>query len=306
MADPKLVENILQSYRETGGINHLDGVNLPSREAVAEIVRDLLRIVFPGFYDRTALHSDQAQFFVSQMLTSITERLRQEIQKSLEYHPHSAQQGTNLALESKNITEAFLVELPHVRKILATDVEAACAGDPAALSQEEIILAYPGLEAIAVQRMAHRLYQAHVALIPRMMTEWAHSRTGIDIHPGAQIGTHFFIDHGTGVVIGETTIIGEHVKIYHGVTLGARSTSAVEDLRGKKRHPTIEDKVTIYPGAAILGGDTVLGKGSTIAANVFVTHSVPPNSLVMYEETELRVIPKRKSTSGTGTADFQI
>jgi serine O-acetyltransferase len=305
MADQKLIDMILNSYREFGGINHLDGVNLPSREAVGEIVRDLLKIVFPGYYDRNALRSDHAHFFVSQLITSVSERLRTEIQKSLEYAP--SHDVSNLPSETKKITEEFLQGLPEVRRLLATDVEAAYAGDPAALSPDEIILAYPGLEAIAVQRLAHVLFKARVALIPRIMTEWAHSRTGIDIHPGATIGSHFFIDHGTGVVIGETTLIGQYVKIYHGVTLGARSTSAVGELRGKKRHPTLEEHVTIYPGAAILGGDTVIGAGSTVAANVFITHSIPPQSLVMYEETELKVIPKRKKGSSVSDGqDFQI
>jgi serine O-acetyltransferase len=308
MADEKLVESILHSYRQVGGINHIDGVNLPSREAVAELMRDFLKIVFPGFYDRMPMHSDQVPFFVSQMLTSISDRLRHEIQKSLEYNstPTLKAGTSNLAKEAKRISDEFLRGLPEIRRRLALDVDAALNGDPAALSAEEIILAYPGLEAIAVQRMAHELYEAHVALIPRMMTEWAHSRTGIDIHPGARIGSHFFIDHGTGVVIGETTVIGNYVKIYHSVTLGARSTSAVDELRGKKRHPTIEDHVTIYPGAAILGGDTTLGAGSTIAANVFLTHSVPAGSLVFYEEAELKIIQKKKRSVEMSGQDFEI
>lgn len=305
MADLKLVESILASYRDVGGINHLDGVNLPSREAITEIIRDLLRIVFPGFYDRTAMRSDQAYFFASQMITSVSERLRNEIQKSLEYKPASAA-GAHPAAEAKRVTDDFMARLPEVRAKLAMDVQAACDGDPAAIGPHEIILAYPFLQTVAVQRMAHLLYQAHVTLIPRMMTEWAHSRTGIDIHPGAEIGDHFFIDHGTGVVIGETAVIGNRVKLYHGVTLGARSTSAVQELRGKKRHPTLEDHVTIYSGAAILGGDTIIGTGSTIAANVFITQSIPPNSLVMYQTTELQIIQKKKRTGEPGSQDFQI
>ncbi len=305
MADSKLVESILASYRDVGGINHLDGVNLPSREAITEIIRDLLRIVFPGFYDRAAMRSDQAHFFASQMITSVSERLRNEIQKSLEYKPASSE-GAHPAAEAKRVTDEFMAGLPETRHKLALDVQAACDGDPAAIGPDEIILAYPFLQAIAVQRMAHLLYRARVTLIPRMMTEWAHSRTGIDIHPGAQIGSHFFIDHGTGVVIGETAVIGNRVKLYHGVTLGARSTSAVQELRGKKRHPTLEDHVTIYSGAAILGGDTVIGEGSTIAANVFITQSIPPNSLVMYQATELQIIPKKKRTGAPGDQDFQI
>ena len=312
MAEPQLVESILKSYREVGGINHLDGVNLPSREAVADILRDLLRILFPGFYDRTALHSDQAGFFVSQLLTSVGERLRTEIQKSLDYSysmPGAESMEKNPAIESRKITDRFLEDLPRIRALLALDVEAAYEGDPAAISEEEVILAYPGLEAIAVQRMAHHLYQAHVLLIPRMMTEWAHSRTGIDIHPGAQIDTHFFIDHGTGVVIGETTVIGKYVKIYQGVSLGAKSFQKDADgrvVKGIKRHPNVEDGVTIYANATILGGDTTLGARSTVAANVFLTQSVPPDSLVFYEEAELRVVSKRRGAAGDHTLDYQI
>jgi serine O-acetyltransferase len=177
--------------------------------------------------------------------------------------------------------------------MLRTDVVAAYNGDPAALSQEEIIVAYPFVEAIAVQRLAHELYRKQIALIPRIMTEWAHTRTGMDLHPGAKIGPHFFVDHCTGTVIGETCEIGQHVKIYHGVTLGAKSTSDVQLLRGKKRHPTIEDHVTIYPGATILGGETVIGEYSTIGGNVFLTGSVPPYSLVVFEGVTMKVVTKR-------------
>jgi len=312
MADPKLVQRILDSYRQFGGINHLDGVNLPSRETMAEIIRDLLRLVFPGYYDRAALHSDQASFFVSQMLISIAERLRPEVQKSLDFH--SLQPGdknpTHIAQKAKDLTDAFLQHLPEIRRQLALDVEAAFNGDPAAISHEEIILAYPGLEAIAVQRMAHLLYLEGLALIPRMMTEWAHARTGIDIHPGAKIGSHFFIDHGTGVVIGETTVIGSHVKIYQGVSLGAKSfqkDSQGRVVKGTKRHPNVEDHVTIYANATILGGDTTLGTGSTVAASVFLTHSVPPDSLVFYEEEELKVVSKKKrSEDPLHLSDFEI
>ncbi len=312
MADAKLVESILESYRKVGGINHLDGVNLPSREAIAEIIRDLLRIVFPGFYDRIAMHSDQARFFVSQMLTSISDRLRQEIQKSLEYMPPPSMKASptaNLPAEAKKLTDEFLDKLPEIRRRLALDVEAAYEGDPAAISKEEVILAYPSLEAIAVQRMAHLLYQAHVVLIPRIMTEWAHSRTGIDIHPGTQIGSHFFIDHGTGVVVGETAVIGSHVKMYQGVSLIAKSfpkDSAGHIMKGGKRHPNVEDDVTIYANATIMGGDTTIGAGSTIAANVFLTHSVPPHSLVIYEEAKLKILSKKKGSSKDPSHDFQI
>ena len=192
------------------------------------------------------------------------------------------------------MTQEFLSELPAVRAILQTDVTAAFKSDPAALSNEEVIVAYPGIEAVAVQRMAHVLYNRHVALIPRIMTEWAHSRTGMDLHPGAQIGTYFFVDHCTGTVIGETSIIGDHVKMYQGVGLVAKSLAAGQQLRGQKRHPTIEDNVTIYAGATIMGGDTVVGEGSTIGANVTLTTSVPPHSLVMQEQAKVKVVSKKE------------
>ena len=197
----------------------------------------------------------------------------------------------------------FLACLPRIREILQTDTEAAYDGDPAALSKEEVIVAYPFIEAIAVQRLAHELYLCKIPIIPRIMTEWAHSRSGMDLHPGAQIGSHFFVDHCTGTVVGETCEIGDHVKLYHGVTLGAKSTAGGQELRGKKRHPTIEDRVTIYPGATILGGETVIGAGSTIGGNVFIMESVLPNSLVIYDGLDMRVLNKAdKKTS----VDFQI
>jgi serine O-acetyltransferase len=209
--------------------------------------------------------------------------------------------------KAEEVLTAFLRDLPSVRRLLWTDIDAAYEGDPAARSYEEIILAYPSLEAIAIHRMAHLLY-GKVPLIPRIMTEWAHSRTGIDIHPGAEIGSHFFIDHGTGVVIGETTQIGARVKLYHAVTLGARSFQKDEHgkiKKGGKRHPTVEDDVTIYPGSTILGGETVIGARSTIGGNVFLVQSVPPDSLVYYEEKQLRIVPKRKHKPVTTRDEFR-
>jgi serine O-acetyltransferase len=189
--------------------------------------------------------------------------------------------------------------LPRVRELLATDVEAAFEGDPAAGGRDEVILSYPFVEAIAIQRAAHVLYALEVPLIPRMMTEWAHSRTGIDIHPGANIGSHFFIDHGTGVVIGETSVIGHHAKLYQGVSLIARSLAGGQALRGQRRHPTLENNVTIYANATIMGGDTVIGAGSTIGASVFLTHTVPPRSLVLAEGQGFKVIDKNARSGGT-------
>jgi serine O-acetyltransferase len=210
----------------------------------------------------------------------------------------------NIPSAARNLTLEFLHSLPRVREILQTDVEAAYNGDPAARSKEEIIVSYPFVEAIAVQRLAHDLYLKNVALIPRIMTEWAHFRSGMDLHPGAQIGSHFFVDHCTGTVVGETSIIGDRVKMYQGVGLVAKSLAAGQALRGQKRHPTLEDRVTIYAGATIMGGDTVIGEGSTIGGNVFLTASVPPNSIVIYDGSGARVLNRadRKKKAD----DFQI
>jgi len=213
-----------------------------------------------------------------------------------------------LGMKASAITERFLLGIPGLRALLKTDVEAAYAGDPAARSLEEIVLAYPGLEAVAIQRMAHLLYKEEVPLLPRMMTEWAHSRTGIDIHPGAAIGSHFFIDHGTGVVIGETCVIGNRVKLYHGVTLGARSFQKDEQgaiIKGLRRHPHVEDDVTIYPNGIILGGDTTIGARSTIGANVFLMKSVPPDTLLVRGE-QIQSRLDKKSVKGKGSVTVEI
>ncbi len=287
----QLADKVLESYDQVGGINHLDGVNLPSKSAIAQITRDLLRLLFPGFFSETPLTASLLKHETVLLMDSVCRRLEKEMLKSLEYAP-GAYECSQLGAASQQVTLEFLGQLPKIRELLQTDAEAAYHGDPAALGKDEVIVAYPFIEAIAVQRMAHELYLRNVALLPRIMTEWAHSRTGIDLHPGAKIGSHFFIDHGTSTVVGETCVIGNHVKMFHGVTLGAKSTSAVEDLRGKKRHPTIEDRVTIYPSATILGGETVIGAGSTIGGNVFLTSSVPPNSLVTFEGLKTKVFHK--------------
>jgi serine O-acetyltransferase len=287
----QIADSLVDSFRKYGGINHLDGANLPLREAVVDITRDLLRLVFPGFYDKEPIHSAQIVGYTSELVSSVARRLETEIYKSLEYRPCDKCDKKDMAGTAARVTQEFLQELPGVRAILQTDVVAAYEGDPAAISNEEIILAYPGIEAIAVQRMAHPLYQRHVSLIPRIMTEWAHNKTGIDIHPGAQIGQSFFIDHGTGVVIGETTVIGKHVKIYQGVTLGAKSFPKDEKgrvVKGNKRHPNIEDDVTIYAGATILG-DVTIGHGSIIGGNVWLLESVPPKSIVYQEGGQTRI-----------------
>lgn len=308
----KLAGQLLDSYAAVGGINHMEGTNLPSKASVASITETLLHLLFPGFFQPIVGQEKSVARSIGQALEDVCAPLAGEIAKSLEFAPLPAASAAPAAARSREVTCAFLSRLPDVRQLLSTDVEAAYDGDPAAKTYEEIILAYPGIEAIAVQRLAHELHRLGVALIPRMMTEWAHSRTGIDIHPGARIGASFFIDHGTGVVIGETCVIGDRVKIYHGVTLGAKSTSGGQQLRDRKRHPTLEDGVTIYPNATILGGDTVIGRGSTIGGNVFIVESIPADSLVVYEKASVAITVKKKngtrsaSEKGALTVSFEI
>ena len=292
----KLTNNLIASYAKVGGINHLDGGNLPSKFAIASITTDLLRLLLHGFFDEKPIQTSELKVEISMLMDSVSGRLEDELAKSIEYKPPGNIPSDRPRQLAREITIEFLSTFPEIRKLLKTDVEAAYAGDPAAISHEEVVVAYPFIETIAVQRMAHQLYQRDVTLIPRIMSEWAHSRSGIDLHPGAKIGSHFFIDHGTGTVVGETTIIGNNVKIYHGVTLGAKSTSRVEELRGSKRHPTIENGVTIYPGATILGGETVIGSNSTIGGNVFLIHSVPCNSLAIAEDISVKITSKASET----------
>ena len=289
----QLTERLAASYARVGGINHLDGKNLPSKRAISLITMDLLRLLFPGFFDEKLVHSSEIKQETAALLESVLASLESEVRKSLEYSPPPELPKKELHPFARSLTVEFLSSLPRLRDLLQTDTEAAYNGDPAALSREEVIVAYPFIEAIAVQRLAHELYLKNIALIPRIMTEWAHTRTGMDLHPGAQIGTHFFVDHCTGTVIGETSIIGDHVKMYQGVGLVARSLAAGQQLRGQKRHPPLEDRVTIYAGATIMGGDTVVGEGSTIGANVFLTASVPPHSLDIQEEANVKVMSKK-------------
>ena len=300
-----LLAPILESYRDVGGINHLDRANLPSKRSIAILCEDLLHILFPGFFSDEAVSSEELPEAAQEIIDQIADRLEPEIAVSLSNGSGNSQESRDRAVA---ITEKFIQGIPCVRFLLKTDVEAAYAGDPAARSHEEIVLAYPGLEAIAIQRSANLLYCADVPLIPRMMTEWAHGRTGIDIHPGARIGSHFFIDHGTGVVIGETCEIGNRVKLYHGVTLGARSFQKDESgeiIKGLKRHPKVEDDVTIYPNGIILGGDTVIGARSTVGANVFLMKSIPPDTLLVRgEQIQQRMDKKAKTSRPTVTVQI--
>ena len=288
-----LVDELLESYARCGGIKHLNGANLPSKMAVAALTQDLLHIIFPGFIAEHQVSTHDLPHETALQLSSLQKRLEREISKSLEMHPVAGRNAESVTLD-------FLGKLPDVRCLIQTDVEAAFQGDPAAANQEEVVLAYPGVEAVAVFRMAHVLYELGVAFLPRMMTEWAHSRTGIDLHPGAEIGSHFFIDHGTGVVIGGTAKIGNRVRLYQGVGLVARSLAkqVQRDEQGHalggKRHPTVGDDVTIYANSTIVGGDTVIGDRSIVGGNVWLTCSIPPDSVAIYEAQQLSIHPKER------------
>jgi len=288
-----LVDELLESYAHCGGIKHLNGANLPSKNAVAALTQDLLHIIFPGFIAEHQVSMQDLPHETALQLSSLQKRLKREIAKSLEMHPVAD-------TDAESVTLDFLRKLPDVRCLIQTDVEAAFQGDPAAASQEEVVLAYPGVEAVAVFRMAHVLHKLGVAFLPRMMTEWAHSRTGIDLHPGAEIGTHFFIDHGTGVVIGGTAQIGNRVRLYQGVGLVARSLAKHVErdeqghALGGKRHPTVGDDVTIYANSTIVGGDTVIGDRAIIGGNVWLTHSIPPDSVAIYEAQQLSIHPRQR------------
>lgn len=298
----KLAEGLVASYEKVGGINPRDGGNLPSKRTIASITEGLLHLLFPGYFDDAPLHSPRVDVATAVRVGEVLGGLEVEIAKALRYNPPKESAKGNLDTLARKLAIEFLGGLPRIRELLQTDIEAAYSGDPAALSREEVIVAYPFIETIAVQRVAHALYRQGVPLIPRIMTEWAHGRTGLDLHPGAQIGTHFFVDHCTGTVVGETSIIGNHVKMYQGVGLVARSLAAGQALRGHKRHPTIGDSVTIYANATVMGGDTIVGEGSTIGANVFLTRSVPPHSIVVLEDANVRVMSKRDRARASAEA----
>ncbi len=280
-----IVSAILDDYKEDRIINRTDITVQPDRDKVVEILDKLMKMVFPGYF-----REKNYKFYnLNSRLTVLTEdifyNLKKQVAISLIQKPEYENASYDERVEaSEEITEKFMMKLPDIRALIETDVQAFFDGDPASYNHSEIILCYPGLRAIVTARLAHELFVLGVPLIPRMMTEYAHSRTGIDIHPGATIGKYFFIDHGTGIVIGETTIIGDYVKIYQGVTIGALSTRGGQSLRGKKRHPTIEDRVTIYAGASILGGETVIGHDAVIGSNAFITSSVEPESRVSFRD----------------------
>lgn len=302
------IDAILDSYANHGNINHQDGENLPSRAEIASLLDDLIAILFPGYFTHEQLDDLTARWLVGERCARVLRGLERVIGRALcddPGPPGDAHDGRRVKpcgdaevnRKAHRHAIALISRIPEIRAMLDTDVQAALAGDPAARSPSEVIMSYPGVQAIAVHRVAHQLYKLDVPLLPRMMAELMHGRTGIDIHPGATIGERFFIDHGTGVVIGETSRIGESVKLYQGVTLGALSVTTGEAPRDKQRHPTIEDRVTIYAGATILGGDTTIGAGSTIGGNVWLTRSVPPGTTVILDKPSLRFI-QREATEG--------
>jgi serine O-acetyltransferase len=271
----QLVNSLLESYKELENSIPVAPPYQSNSGEVVEFIGELRCLLFPGYFSKNHLKHENISYYAGELLEEVEHLLNKQLSRLLK-------DG-----EEKTAKE-FLAKLPKIRASLATDVDAAFNGDPAAYTKEEIIISYPGIYAISVYRLAHELYILNVPALPRIMTEHAHSVTGIDIHPGAQIGDYFFIDHGTGIVIGETTVIGEHVKIYQGVTLGALSTRGGQRLRGQKRHPTVENNVTIYSGASIFGGDTVIGKNSVLGSNVFVTESVPADSKLSINDEPLK------------------
>ena len=294
-----LVERMVESIHALPHMQHLDSTFLPSRAKAIQIIELLRKLIFPGFFDDERLTSKIIHDHVDRLVNQIRDLLYDQVREALrceKNRSHGRGAGDDCEhcdAQAQQITTTFLERLPDLRRALSLDVQAAFSGDPAAINCDETIFCYPGIDAIFVHRVAHELWALHVPLLPRIMSEYTHNDTGIDIHPGATIGESFFIDHGTGVVIGETAVIGKRVKIYQGVTLGAISTKGGQAWRGRRRHPTIENDVTIYGGAIILGGDTVIGQGSTIGGSVFLTRSVPPYHTVSMKASELKVSQRR-------------
>jgi serine O-acetyltransferase len=292
---PELTHRIVETYTELKSISHLGHCPLPNYKVVVSAIEDLKEIIYPGYRRREGLHIGNVTYHVGDLIDGLHDKLTTQIARALRHEAGSTgdcsgDDDYEALGQAKAIL--YLEQLPELRRTLELDVRAARDGDPAVKSLDEIIFCYPGLEAVTVYRLAHALHELGVPLIPRMMTEWAHSKTGIDIHPGAKIGRHFFIDHGTGVVIGETCEIGDHVKLYQGVTLGALSFATDGEgnlVRGLKRHPTLEDHVVIYANATVLGGNTVIGHHSVIGSSVWLTRSLEPHTTVVLEKPKLRI-----------------
>lgn len=283
-----ITDEILEDYQKGRDIDKTNVFNQPDQEVIFDITRKLLNIVFPGYYRERTYRSYNHDHRISVLIEDVAYNLRKQVAIVLDYGKQEESYEERQDRAAAIVVE-FFHRIPKVRDYVNTDIRATFDGDPAAFNLDEIVLCYPGLLASTINRLAHELFLLQVPMIPRMMTEYAHSRTGIDIHPGATIGRYFCMDHGTGIVVGETSIIGEHVKIYQGVTIGALSTRGGQRLRGNKRHPTIEDDVTIYAGASVLGGETVIGRGSVVGANVFITKSIRPGTRVGIKTQELVV-----------------
>lgn len=283
-----LVDELLRDYNNGRTIDKINTFNQPDKEIVIDIINKLQKIIFAGYFKNKSYRFYTLKNNLTMLLEDVLYNLKKQIAIVLRYSPkYKELDDEKLSDQSQRIALSFLKQIPRIREYIETDVQAGYDGDPAAFNNEEIIISYPGLYAIMINRIAHELYKLSVPLIPRMMTEYAHSTTGIDIHPGAEIGKYFFIDHGTGIVIGETTVIGDNVKIYQGVTLGALSTRGGQKLKNKKRHPTIKDNVTIYSGASILGGETIVGRDVVVGGNAFITSSIPEGARVSIKNQEL-------------------
>ena len=280
-----LVDRLLLDYDHGRDIDQMELFRNPDRDVVIGVLEKLRRILFPGYFRDRNYRFYNLKYNLSVLIEDVMFQLTRQVSMVFQRQGEKPDQAEQHA---QQVCFAFLNGIPDIRAMVQTDLQAAYDGDPAATGMDEVIFSYPGLYAISVYRLAHELFRLGVPMIPRMMTEYAHSLTGIDIHPGATIGKYFFIDHGTGIVIGETTTIGDNVKVYQGVTLGALSTRGGQQLRGKKRHPTIEDNVTIYAGASILGGNTVIGAGSVIGSNAFITSSIAPGTTVSIKTQELQ------------------
>ena len=292
---PEVVEELSLSYKGMQGINHIEGFNLPSRKEIASILKDLREIIFPGFAERKVINLENAHYFIGDLVSRVYSELSIQITKSLRYHcTMNGCDGCDIYTQADIVSTDLIKKLPNIREMLKKDVVAAFEGDPAAKNIEEIILSYPGIYAVTVHRIAHELYTAGIPLLPRMMASLSYADTGIDIHPGAKLGNSFFIDHGAGVVIGETAIIGDNVKIYQGVTLGALSFPKDANgkiVKGTKRHPTLKNNVTVYSGATVLG-DIIIGHDSVVGGNVWLTDNVAPNTSLTISKPELKIKSK--------------
>ena len=298
----RVAKGLTENYASEELFMPKSGRRLPNRSVIIDIVRDLKSIVFPGYFSTDTSATVFPEYYVGHRLNDLYDRLKNQIEIALLYHGEEPEEA---AAHADRTACGFFEQLPEIQRLLLTDVQAGFDGDPAAKSKEEIIFSYPGLFAIYVYRLAHVLYKEEIPFIPRVMSEYAHGRTGIDINPGATIGEYFFIDHGTGVVIGETTTIGNNVKLYQGVTLGALSTRKGQQLSGVKRHPTIEDNVTIYSNSSVLGGETVIGENTIIGGNTFITESIPANSKVSAKSPELVIKKPRTHVEASNVWDWE-